>query len=116
VSEAWRALLLRCVMQPFMRVYLDDNVVVRALSGVLEAARPPRFATGHMSNNTAPHPGLCATCHYMERTETRRGSVFYRCLRAQTDLSFARYPPLPVWQCHGYQPQATEDAQDVSSP
>ncbi len=62
------------------------------------------------------HPGLCATCQQMERTETRRGSVFYRCLRAQTDASFPKYPPLPVRQCRGYQPQATEGARDVSPP
>ncbi|MGH8059891.1 MAG: hypothetical protein ACREOH_22080 [Candidatus Entotheonellia bacterium] len=52
----------------------------------------------------------------MERTETRRGSVFYRCLRAQTDPSFRKYPPLPVRQCRGYQPQATQDAEDESPP
>jgi hypothetical protein len=62
------------------------------------------------------HPGLCATCQYMEATETRRGSVFFRCLRAQTDASFRKYPPLPVRQCHGYQPQATEDATHDPSP
>ena len=62
------------------------------------------------------HPGLCAACQHMERTETRRGSVFYRCLRAQTDLSFPKYPPLPVRQCRGYQPQATEDASNVLPP
>jgi hypothetical protein len=69
-----------------------------------------------MANNTPPYPGLCATCQHMERTETRRGSVFYRCLRAQTDPSFPKYPPLPVWQCRGYQPQATEEARNVSPP
>jgi len=62
------------------------------------------------------HPGLCATCQYMEATETRRGGIFYRCLRAQTDASFRKYPPLPVRQCRGYQPHATEDPIDVSSP
>lgn len=58
----------------------------------------------------ASYPGLCATCQHMERTESRRGSVFYRCLRAQTDASFRKYPPLPVRQCRGYQPHAAEDA------
>jgi len=33
----------------------------------------------------------------------RRGSVFYRCLRADTDPRFVRYPPLPVLQCSGYE-------------
>jgi hypothetical protein len=61
-----------------------------------------------------PNPGLCATCQYMAATETRRGSVFYRCLRAWTDPSFRKYPPLPVRQCRGYQPRAIEGPQDVS--
>jgi len=65
---------------------------------------------------TTSHPGLCATCQHMEATETRRGSVFYRCLRARTDTSFRKYPPLPVRHCRGYQPQATEDAADTPSP
>jgi hypothetical protein len=68
-----------------------------------------------MANNPTPYPGLCASCHYMERTETRGGSVFYRCLRAQTDPSFPKYPPLPVRQCRGYQPQATAEATNASS-
>lgn len=69
-----------------------------------------------MVNTMTPYPGLCATCQYMERLETRRGTSFYRCLRAQTDRSFPKYPPLPVWRCRGYQPQASDDASNVSLP
>jgi hypothetical protein len=69
-----------------------------------------------MANNITPHPGLCATCQHMERMETRRGGVFYRCLLAQTDLSFPKYPSLPVRRCRGYRPQATENAKDVLLP
>jgi len=32
----------------------------------------------------------------------RRESVFYRCLRSETDPRFVRYPPLPVLRCPGY--------------
>jgi hypothetical protein len=32
----------------------------------------------------------------------RRGSAFYRCLRADADPRFVRYPPLPVLECPGY--------------
>jgi hypothetical protein len=39
----------------------------------------------------------------MRIVTTRRGSVFYRCLRAETDPRFVRYPPLPVLQCPGYE-------------
>lgn len=54
------------------------------------------------------HPGLCATCQHMKRTVTKRGSVFYLCLRSQSDASFRKYPPLPVVHCRGYAP--LEDA------
>src|SRR5262245_62026382 len=47
------------------------------------------------------HPGLCATCQHVKSTATKRGSVFYLCLRSQTDASFRKYPPLPVLQCRG---------------
>ena len=57
------------------------------------------------------HPGLCATCQHVKATATKRGSVFYLCLRSQTDASFRKYPPLPVVQCRGYEPQG-----DASAP
>ncbi|MDP3910094.1 MAG: hypothetical protein Q8Q14_06855 [Gemmatimonadales bacterium] len=47
-------------------------------------------------------PGLCADCRWMRRVTTRRGSVFLRCLRADTDPSFPRYPALPVRRCAGF--------------
>ena len=49
--------------------------------------------------------GLCATCRWVRLVTNRRGSVFYRCLRADTDPPdprFVRYPSLPVLQCPGY--------------
>ena len=61
------------------------------------------------------HPGLCATCQHMKCTVTKRGSSFYLCLRSQTDPSFRKYPPLPVVQCQGYEPQENV-APPASSP
>jgi hypothetical protein len=57
---------------------------------------------------TAPSPpsdpvGLCATCQWMRTVTNRRGSVFYRCARAESDPRFVRYPPLPVLTCPGYE-------------
>jgi hypothetical protein len=46
--------------------------------------------------------GLCATCSQARLTVSDRGSRFVRCERARTDPSFARYPPLPVLSCRGY--------------
>lgn len=47
--------------------------------------------------------GLCAACRHVRRTETTRGSVFWRCGRAETDPRYARYPRLPVATCPGYE-------------
>lgn len=32
-----------------------------------------------------------------------RGSVFLRCERARKDPAYPKYPPLPVWNCVGYE-------------
>ena len=47
--------------------------------------------------------GLCFNCRWMRSTATRRGSVFFRCARADDDARFVRYPPLPVRVCPGYE-------------
>ena len=52
---------------------------------------------------TDPGVGLCETCRSVRIVTNRRGSVFYRCLRADTDPRVARYPPVPVLQCPGYE-------------
>jgi len=52
---------------------------------------------------TDPAVGLCETCQWVRIVTNRRGSVFYRCSRAETDPRFVRYPPLPVLECPGYE-------------
>jgi hypothetical protein len=47
--------------------------------------------------------GLCATCRHARVQETARGSRFWRCLLAETDERFDRYPRLPVLACPGYE-------------
>lgn len=47
--------------------------------------------------------GLCYSCRWMRPVTNRRGSTFYRCARAETDVRFVRYPPLPVLNCSGYE-------------
>jgi hypothetical protein len=51
-------------------------------------------------------PGCCATCLHAKLTATRRGTAYLRCLRAEWDDRFARYPPLPVRDCPGFEPQS----------
>jgi len=47
--------------------------------------------------------GLCLTCRCKRAVTNRRGSVFFRCARADTDPRYVRYPPLPVETCPGYE-------------
>src|SRR6266568_7627414 len=47
--------------------------------------------------------GLCFTCRWMRSTSNRRGSVFFRCSRAEDDARYVRYPPLPVQACQGFE-------------
>ena len=47
--------------------------------------------------------GLCFTCRWKRAVTSRWGSTFFRCARAETDARFARYPPLPVRSCSGYE-------------
>jgi hypothetical protein len=48
--------------------------------------------------------GLCGRCVHHRIIENRRGSRFHMCARALTDRRFAKYPPLPVLRCPGYEP------------
>jgi hypothetical protein len=36
-------------------------------------------------------------------TKTARGARFWRCLRAEDDARFIRYPRLPILKCTGYE-------------
>ena len=47
--------------------------------------------------------GLCARCRHARTQETKRGSTFWRCLRADDDPRFVRYPALPVRECPGFE-------------
>jgi len=49
-----------------------------------------------------PDVGLCAECKHARVQRNARGSEFWRCLKAETDARFERYPRLPVEGCSGY--------------
>jgi hypothetical protein len=52
-----------------------------------------------------PEVGLCAACRHGRGQRTARGSEFWRCLRAEDDDRWARYPRLPVLACPGFEPR-----------
>jgi hypothetical protein len=47
--------------------------------------------------------GECADCRHLKLADSAR-SVFVRCLLADEDDRFRRYPPLPVRHCPGHEP------------
>jgi hypothetical protein len=47
--------------------------------------------------------GLCGTCLHARLQRNARGSAFWRCVRADSDPRFRRYPPLPVLRCVGHE-------------
>ncbi len=50
-----------------------------------------------------PDVGLCAECKHARVQRNARESEFWRCLKAETDARFERYPRLPVSECAGYE-------------
>ncbi len=47
--------------------------------------------------------GLCFACSHGRAQANARGSTFWRCLRADSEPDFLRYPPLPVERCRGFE-------------
>jgi propionyl-CoA synthetase len=48
-------------------------------------------------------PGLCWACRHRKLNQTRRGTAYLRCTRADWDDRLTRYPALPVRECVGYE-------------
>jgi hypothetical protein len=49
---------------------------------------------------------LCDRCVHQRLVSNTRGSLFSLCERSRTQPeSFARYPPLPVLACAGFDPE-----------
>jgi hypothetical protein len=51
----------------------------------------------------APPAGLCGSCRHRRPVPNTRGSTFSLCRRAAWDAALARYPRLPVLDCHGHE-------------
>jgi hypothetical protein len=45
----------------------------------------------------------CTDCRWARVQTTAKGSRFWRCLRAEEDPTYRRYPPLPVLRCTGHE-------------
>lgn len=50
--------------------------------------------------------GLCDRCAHQRLVSTTRGSTFSLCERHRTEPErYAKYPPLPVIACPGFEPR-----------
>ncbi len=56
---------------------------------------------GRAADAGAPGAGLCNRCAFQALVPTRR-SVFSRCLLAERDARFVKYPAVPVVACTGF--------------
>lgn len=63
--------------------------------------------TGSVEGNA--RVGLCATCAHSRtvRSGKETRSEFWLCLRSAADARYAKYPPLPVRACGGYELRVT---------
>jgi hypothetical protein len=48
--------------------------------------------------------GMCAECKHAAVKDTKRGTAYLRCTRAEWDDRMVRYPTLPVTSCVGFEP------------
>jgi hypothetical protein len=60
--------------------------------------------------------GLCDTCRHQREVRNTRGSVFSLCERSRHDPAYPRYPRLPVLQCAGHEPRASERPEESAGP
>lgn len=67
------------------------------------------MASNHeFSKSTREGVGLCSSCQFMIEQGTKRGTVFFRCARADEDPRFNRYPAIPVLRCDGFESRGFE--------
>lgn len=52
--------------------------------------------------------GLCGLCSHHALVRGDRESNFHLCRKSKTDASFPKYPRLPVTQCAGFEPIASD--------
>ncbi len=58
-----------------------------------------------MSDERTQRLGLCAGCAHAQSVVSSRGSEFLLCGRSKADPRYAKYPPLPVRSCPGFEPK-----------
>lgn len=60
------------------------------------------MTTGNTWEKLGAEPGLCALCQHHRINQTRKGTAYLRCTRAEWDKALPRYPRLPVLTCTGF--------------
>lgn len=47
-------------------------------------------------------PGLCEECFFHREIRSMRGNYFHLCEKGNEEISFPKYPRLPVHHCAGF--------------
>jgi hypothetical protein len=81
-------------------------------TGPILCLMPDRPSDAAWPNLGAP-PGLCQTCRHAKLNQTRRGTTYLRCTRAEWDPTLTRYPRLPVTECAGFDGISTPPEQPM---
>jgi hypothetical protein len=68
--------------------------------------QPPAHDCGPGPGGDVRRFGLCGNCAHAQTLDSKTGSRFLFCLRARQDPRYAKYPPVPVFACAGFEPRA----------
>jgi hypothetical protein len=75
-------------------IAMEDEADNSRTAAMLKKQKEPRQTV---------EPGLCGNCRNARIMTSDRGSVFYRCLLAEKNDRFTKYPHLPVMRCDGWE-------------
>lgn len=124
MDVAWRVVWLESAFRRPQTV-TPANKACSASLGAAKHGPQPHEAAGTISPGLAPREphltpidisrsallrtsslmtrSLCETCRHVRIVTTPKGSRFVLCTRSTDDARFAKYPPLPVVRCVGFE-------------
>jgi hypothetical protein len=71
--------------------------------------QPPDHDRGTGQGGDVRRFGLCGGCAHGQMLDSKTGSRFLFCLRARQDPRYAKYPPVPVFACPGFEPRPVRE-------
>jgi hypothetical protein len=72
------------------------------------------MAHGDIEGQRDPQVGLCSICEHASPLVSAKGVTYWRCGRAGLDAAFPQYPPLPVADCAGFEPEPAKSGKPIA--